>query len=133
MAKTTEERRAANRVKIMSELDAVPMLDADLEHLMKLTACDFSGNMQVLQNAFGALCIGRLYGWRVLRLALDKDTYSKYQKMLGVKFAECCPDRGVLADRSIALNISDELGKFWDLVRGTLPGRGAKIKELVES
>lgn len=129
MAKMTEKQRAAKREKTIAQLNLLPLLDDDLEHLMKSAAYDFSGNMQILQNAFGALCIGRIYGWRVLRLVLDKSSYSKYQKLLNVKFTEACPERGVLADRSIALGIADAVGNFWKVVSGDIPGRTSAVTQ----
>lgn len=127
MAKMTEKQRAAKREKIIALLNDLPLLDDDLEHLMKSAAYDFSGNMQILQNAFGALCIGRIYGWRVLRLVLDKGSYSKYQKLLNLKFSEACDERGILADRSIALGIADTVGGFWKMVTGEQPGKGSQV------
>lgn len=128
MAKTTEKQRQTKREETIAQLNVLPLLDADLEHLMKSAAYDFSGNMQILQNAFGALCIGRIYGWRVLRLVLDKGSYSKYQKLLNIKFSEACPERGVLSDRSVALGIADEVGGFWKMVTGEQRGKGSEVK-----
>ncbi|MDD5754558.1 MAG: hypothetical protein PHN45_07395 [Methylococcales bacterium] len=65
-------------------------------------ASTYKGDSHVLFGAIGALFVGRLYGWRVIRVFLSTTTYAKYQRVLGLSFREVLPPETELSDRALA-------------------------------
>lgn len=104
---------ALNRFQFPKQLDSI----------IKQATFNFKGNATTLESSIGALVLGQIYGWRVLRMMHGSNTYVKYEKILGVKFKDVCPDRGPLSERSFGLRVADKLGGFWKVVTGKVPGR----------
>jgi len=100
----------------------IPMviLDVDKETdlVLRKSIAEFRGQMSVLESAFGALIMGQHYGTRVLLMCHGQATLKKYEGVLGIKFSDHCPERGILANKSRGLNIADKLGGFWKVVTG---------------
>lgn len=96
----------------------------------------FQGNFDVLESALGALVIGRVAGWRVLKLLHSHKTYKRYEQVLGLEFAGTfpwsgeyvTPERGVYSRKSVALRVADKLGDFWQVVQrsGDIPKKEAE-------
>jgi len=93
-------------------------LPADFDKVIKSAALRFRGTGTTLESAMGAYFMGQFYGWRVLRMMHGSKTYNHYEDLLGVKFTDCCPDRGPLARRSRGLGIADALKSFWKVATG---------------
>ncbi len=85
---------------------------------IKNAAFQFSGQVPELESAYGAYLVGQLYGWRVLRIVHGSATYNKYEKILGIKFTDVCPDRGVLSHRNKGLRFADSIQSFWKVATG---------------
>lgn len=85
---------------------------------IKQSVDKYRGQAMALESAFGAVVIGHRYGWRVLKIIHSPATYRKYEKILGVKFQDICPERGPLAKRSLGLAIADKLNSFWAVATG---------------
>lgn len=98
-----------------------------LEEIAKEAALNYKGSGNILESAIGAMYVGQIYGWKVLRMIHGSNTYVKYEKILGVKFKDICPDRGPLASNSIGLKIADKLGGFWKVATGKVPGRTPEL------
>jgi len=102
---------------------------AKLRQLVRLDkainqACDeYHGSFQGLSSAIGALVAGQIYGWHVIRIAISTGTCIKYERVLGIKFAQFCPERGRLAYRSWGLKLADTVSDFWGAVNGRIPGK----------
>jgi hypothetical protein len=109
------------------------ILNPDDVETIKKAADNFSGQLPVLGSAFGAFVIGRLYGWRVLRIVYDAKTYSKYQKLLGIKFSDVFEERGALATRSQGLRWADKNDEFWKIIRGQISVEGRQNADLENS
>lgn len=105
-----------DKEKDLSTLQTVET--TDLDEIIKQACVNYHGEAAILESAIGALFIGRLYGWRVLRIVHMRTTYNRYQKVLGVDFKTVCPERGVLSYRSIGLKVADKLGQFWHVAAG---------------
>jgi len=99
-----------------------------IEKIMKNAAFKFSGNLPTLESAVGAFIIGQMYGWRVLRIIHGSSTYNKYEKILGIKFSDVCPDKGVLARRSVGLRLAEHLESFWKVATGKVKTGGLTLK-----
>ena len=80
----------------------------------------YQGDATVLGNAIGALVLGRLVGWRALRVVYSNNSYSRYQKILGIQFKDVLRERGIYAKKSLGLSILDEVGGFWDFCRSSV-------------
>lgn len=79
---------------------------------------NFRGQIDELALAVGLMVLGRLFGWRVMRLVLSRRAWSMATKLFGDP-KELLPERGRYAYKSVGLLISDELGSYWELVRGS--------------
>lgn len=78
----------------------------------------YTGDVTVLESAVGALVIGRLFGWHVLRLIHSGRTFAKYEGILGIKFRDELPDRGPEAHTIGGIKLADKIGKFWQAIAG---------------
>lgn len=106
-------RQAAFNEELTKGID-----DTNFVKIIQAASAEFTGDLHVLQAAIGALMMGRLYGWRVLKLILSHRTFKRYQDTLGIQFKEVCPERGVLYEKSIGCKVADATGAFWKVVRG---------------
>ncbi len=78
----------------------------------------YSGQGPTLESALGALIVGQHIGWRVLRVIHSPSTYKKYEKILGLKFQDVCPDKTPQSSRNIGFEVTERIGAFWDVVMG---------------
>jgi hypothetical protein len=85
-----------------------------LEHRMSI----YRGNGQELENALGALCLGMVYGWKVIRVMHASASYAKYQDILDLRFNEWCPETTPLTARHRGYQLAMKAKSFWDLMRG---------------
>ncbi len=102
----------------MAELTEVQLVKLIDKSIMK-----FQGNSEELQNAIGALMLGRKTGWRVLFLIHSPKSIKKYETILGVGFRDIMPEEGPKAKDSIAWKIAQTVTNFWKLVKGELPDK----------
>ena len=86
----------------------------------------YRGQATTLESALGALIVGQHYGWRVLKLVHGNRTYNNYQKILGIRFEDICPERTSVSHRLVGLKVADALNSFWSVVRGKrkVPNKG---------
>jgi hypothetical protein len=105
--------------KIIKE--AVFMNDMTTEQLVEhidAVSASYKGNADVLIGAIGALMIGRVYGWRVLRIVIGSSSYTKYQRVLGLEFKVMLKPTTALSDKSLGFKLVLKLNNFWDVVKG---------------
>lgn len=103
--------------------------DDDVKRLIYAAALDFRGNVDDLFMAAGCLFLGRVFGWRILRIAFSASDYARYQRVLsagvdgsgGFKFADWMREEEPLARKSLVLALIKGLGRFWDAVKGRCP------------
>src|SRR5688572_5444136 len=99
-------------------------LSEDTRTRIMQAAKHYTGHAPTLESAFGAVMIGRLYGWRVLKMIHNPSTYRKYEEILGLKFTDICPERTELSRKSPGLTAADKNNSFWAVVRGTIQVKG---------
>jgi len=101
------------------------MVMSDREYLefVDSVSRDYKGDGRVLASALGALSLGRMYGWRVLAIVESEPTIRKYQVVLGVKFKDVLPERGLYAYKSFGLKVADKFDSFWSIVQGRGAGK----------
>lgn len=128
MKKPTKEERRALQKERLSTLE----FHKGLDNIAKSAAFEFKGHLPSLETAIGAMYGGQIYGWKVLRIIHGSNAYAKYEKILGIKFKDVCPERGVLAERSVGLRIADAAGGFWKVATGKVPGRTPDVDDEVD-
>lgn len=122
---------AENEVTDVSELLEISHIKSDdeLKALISRASWHFTGGIDDLYMAVGCLVVGRLFGWRILRLTLTAKNYAKYQRVLALgleqpgqfKFSEWMRKEERLAYKSIGLRLVNLAGDFWAAAKGLLP------------
>jgi hypothetical protein len=92
--------------------------DDEQRHLARIISI-YQGNGQELENALGALCLGKIYGHRVIRVMHVGSSYTKYQKILDLRFNEWCPAETLLSKRHRGYQLALKAKDFWSMIRGT--------------
>ena len=87
----------------------------------------FKGDMTVLESAIGSLVLGQYYGWRVLRMCHSSRAWNKYEKIIGLKFKEVCPEYTVISERNVGIKISRKINSFWAVVQGKVNNEGRRL------
>lgn len=84
-----------------------------------LKACaEYTGPSTRLSGAIGALVMGRMFGWRALRMMHNPATIRLYESVLGVDFKKDCPAETTLSKRSKGYRAWKDTGAYWDVVMG---------------
>lgn len=78
----------------------------------------FQGQIPDLYQMIGIVIVGRLFGWRVVRLTASRRMWTMVMKSFGDPKI-WMPERGRLAYKSTGLKTVDELGGYWDVIRGS--------------
>ena len=102
------------------------------EELMKKideVSGDFHGQIDDLYMAIGMIVMGRLFGWRVLRLTSSRSQWARANKLFG-DLKTLMPERGKYAHKSIGLAVVDKLGSYWDVVKGIVSVPMVERKEI---
>jgi len=137
MPKLKDER--AERLKLEEkDIAALAFDSSDELELIKKVALEYEGDLTQLGSALGCLFMCKIYGLKVARLAYDARTVAKYEKFFqraepDFKFKNYSQELGPLADRSIALRLAKQVGRFWAVVRGEVPGRSPIVDSGIES
>ncbi|MCB1812291.1 MAG: hypothetical protein KDK04_11325 [Candidatus Competibacteraceae bacterium] len=90
-----------------------------LLHLAEVCA-RYKGQLPVIEQVLGSVILGRLYGWRVLRLVHGTTTWNKYEKELKISYKDVCEPSTKISRRNIGYRVAEEWGKFWDVVKNRL-------------
>ena len=99
-----------------------------LDERIEIVCKEFSGQLPDLCQIVGVVVVGRLFGWRVVRLAVSRRVWSMTIKAFGDP-KKLMPERGLLAYKSVGLKITDELGEYWSLISGSKPRDGLSVRE----
>lgn len=79
---------------------------------------DFKGQIPTLSAALGAIHIGHIYGWRVLKIIHSPATLKKYEAIIGLKYEDICPEITEMSMRNVGYRVSQQIGAFWNVVLG---------------
>lgn len=127
-----QAQRKARQTRQAEQVEAL-LFPEQMESVIKAAALRYRGDARTLESAIGALTVGQLYGWKVLRLIHGSAAYKGYEQILGVTFRELCPERGPLAERSVGIRLADSLGGFWKVATGKVKGgRTAELNDELE-
>jgi len=78
----------------------------------------FKGQIPTLSAALGAIHIGHVYGWRVLKIIHSPATLKKYEEIIGLKYEEICPETTDQSMRNAGYRVAQKIGAFWNVVLG---------------
>jgi hypothetical protein len=98
-----------------------------VEELLK----DYKGQVDHFYEAVGMVSVGRLVGWRVMRLVASRRCWELSCQLFGDLKKEL-PERGRYAHKSVGLKIVDKLGGYWDVVRGEKSFRMSQDRRSLE-
>jgi hypothetical protein len=93
------------------------MNDDELMKKIDQVSGDFIGQCDDLYMIVGMIVVGRLYGWRVVRLTVSRSMWAKAVKLFGDP-KELMRERGKYAGKSVGLAVVDNLDAYWDVVKG---------------
>lgn len=94
--------------------------DEELMAKIEIALSEYSGQVDDFYSAVGMIVVGRLLGWRVMRLVAPSRIWSVAIKIFGDPKL-LMPDRGKYAHKSVGLLLADKLGGYWDMIRGSKP------------
>ena len=77
----------------------------------------FQGQIPDLYQMVGIVIAGRLFGWRVVRLTVSRRMWMMVSRTFGDP-KEWMPERGRLDHKSLGLKIKDQVGIYWDFIKG---------------
>lgn len=92
------------------------MTDKEFQEKIEQVCTDFVGQIDDLYAAVGMMQVGRLYGWKVMRLATTARIWSVAASLFGDPKL-ILPERGVLAKKSIGLKYCDRIDEYWKVVK----------------
>lgn len=81
---------------------------------------DFHGQLDYLYETVGMILLGRLMGWRVMRLVSSRRCWKMAADLFGDPKL-IMPERGKYYKKSIGLAIIDKTGDYWDYIKKIKP------------
>ena len=96
------------------------MTDEELLKKIEEVTKDFHGQIDHLYEAVGMIIIGRLFGWKVMRLASSRRCWTTATKLFGDP-KELMNEREKYAYKSLGLKIADVATDYWKIVMGHKP------------
>jgi hypothetical protein len=90
--------------------------DKDLQEKINSVCASYVGQLDELYEAVGMVMVGRLYGWRVMRLATSQRVWAHVKLLFGDP-KDLMPERGVFSHKSVGLNACDKIGEYWAVVK----------------
>jgi hypothetical protein len=89
----------------------------EIQKMIFDVSANYTGQMDDLYQAVGMLVVGRFYGWRVMRIAGTRPNWKTANQLFG-DLKTLMAEREEFAYRSLGLKMSDELGQYWEIIRG---------------
>lgn len=94
--------------------------DEEILKRIKLVSIDFKGQIDDLYTIVGMLVVGRLFGWRVIRLVSRRSHWALLNKLFGDPKL-LMDTKGALYHKSVGMRFVDSAGFYWDYVKGYKP------------
>lgn len=104
------------------------MNDEELNNRIEQLCEEFKGQMPNLCLMVGVVVVGRLFGWRVMRLTVSRGIWTKVMRTFGDP-KEWMPERGRLAHKSQGLKLVDRLGDYWEFINGAQARDGLSARD----
>lgn len=104
--------------------------DDELMKKIDDVSAGYVGYLDDLYKVVGMIVMGRLFGWRVVRLVSTRGLWAQASKQFG-DLKEIMPERGKYAHKSVGLKIVDGMGEYWDVVKGVLTVPAEQKKKIM--
>jgi len=92
------------------------LTDKEFNEKIETVCTEFVGDLDDLYSAVGLVVVGRLYGWKVMRLVSS----GRHWTLAGRLFGDpklLMRERDVLTFKSVGLSIADKAGEYWEFVK----------------
>lgn len=89
----------------------------DLNSKIFEVSTEFTGQLDHLYEVIGMVVVGRLFGWRVMRLVSSRRCWTLATKLFGDPKL-LMPPEGELSHKSIGLILAKKVGYYWDVISG---------------
>lgn len=77
---------------------------------------DYKGDISHLYEAVGMIVVGRLFGWRVMRLVSARRTWADATKLFGDP-KMLMREREKYWQKSLGLKAVDLMGDYWEVIK----------------
>jgi hypothetical protein len=91
----------------------------------------YKGQIDHLYEAVGMIVIGRLVGWRVMRLVSSRRCWALANDLFGDP-KKLMDEKGKYYKKSVALRIIDRVGGYWDHIKKPKDAMPAHERRLFE-
>lgn len=95
--------------EIISDEELMQRIDAALS--------EYHGQIDDFYSAVGMVMVGRLMGWRAMRIMCQRRHWSVASKIFG-DLKEIMPERGKYYRKAVIMDFIDKVGSYWDYVKG---------------
>jgi len=92
------------------------MTDEELMKKIEDVTKNYKGDINHLYEAVGMIVIGRLFGWRVMRLVTPGRTWIDVKKLFGDP-KELMQEKERYYDKSLGAKVVDKMGNYWEVIR----------------
>ena len=92
------------------------MNDQELMQKIEEVTKEYKGDISHLYEAVGMIVIGRLFGWRVMRLSTSSRVWGDAKKLFGDP-KDLMLERERYAYKSVGLKIVDTAGEYWEVIK----------------
>jgi hypothetical protein len=90
--------------------------DAELMTKIEELTKDYKGDISHFYEAVGMVVVGRLFGWRVMRLVSGRRVWEDATKLFGDPKV-LMVERGKYAYKSVGLELAEKLGDYWEIIK----------------
>jgi hypothetical protein len=90
--------------------------DEKLNEKIEEVTKSYKGDISHLYEAVGMIVIGRLFGWRVMRLASGRRVWADATKLFGDP-KELMQEKERYYGKSVGAAIVDKMGNYWEVVK----------------
>ena len=94
------------------------ILEEDLQVICEAWENTEDEQVEVMESAIGALIMGRLAGYDVLRIVHSHRTLKKYEGLLGITFKDILLARTADSRRVNGIRYADKFKQFWKALAG---------------
>lgn len=115
-------------IPISKEQLVKEILADDLPEKLAQVMADFHGSADDLIEAVGMVIVGRLYGWKVVRLVSSNRRWQVASRLFGDPKL-LMKEEGTLVGKASGYLMVRRLGGFWDFISGKVSRDDVPLKE----
>lgn len=92
------------------------MNDSELMQKIEEVTANYKGDISHLYEAVGMIVIGRLFGWRVMRLVTPGRTWIDAKKLFGDP-KDLMLEKERYYKKSVGAAAVDKMGNYWEVIK----------------